>query len=176
MTDIIYKIIILVLLLYPVAIGFCFSVKGLKTSKRIYYAALAILLALSNMILVIATYYGGFTRDSWLNFIFFFLFELLLLVTSVLHFVMVLGKFYNHKRVLTLSVFLLISGICYSVSLMIFSNPDASSSEGLAIADALLSLLPTLLSATFFALAGSDKEAFLPSLKPFKKKKSDTKD
>lgn len=176
MTDIIYWLIIIDLLLYPVAIGFCFSVKGLKISKRIYYAALAILLALSNMILVIAIYQAFLkdNGDNWFNLIFFILFELLLLITSVLHFIMVLRKLYNHKLILMLSVFLLISGICYSVSFIIFSNPYLG--EGLTIVDALLSLLPTLLSATFFALAGSDKEAFLPSLKPSKKKKSDTKD
>lgn len=173
--DYVFRILLIIFLLYPVILGFYFGGKKPKTSKRFLYGSLAVLLTLTNMILVIATYFGSFTSDSWFNFIFFFLFEIVLLATTILHLVMTLNDKYVHQYIQRLSIVILVSGLLYSISLMIFSNPNSTVNEGLSIADAMLSTLPTLLASSFFALTGTDKSTFNPFIVVKKEKKKKIK-
>lgn len=158
MFEIILRILLMVLLLYPCILGFYFGENKPKKKEKVTYVILAIILAFTNLIVAVATYTGSFLSDSWFNFIFFFAFEIGLLIASVLHIFMLAKKKYTHKPIMILSVLIFVLGLGFSISLIIFSNPANSAGEGLTLTSALLTMLPALSSTTLFALFSSDKK------------------
>ena len=155
-----FRILIMILLLYPIVLGFYFGTNKPTKKNKITYVILAVLLALTNLVVAVATYTGAFISDSWFNFGFFFAFEIGLLVASVAHIVMLVNKKYNHKLISIYAFIILAAGLGFSISLMIFSNPESTTGDGLSFTNALLTLLPTLSSTALFALFGSDKKTF----------------
>ncbi|HBL83744.1 MAG: hypothetical protein A2Y17_08610 [Clostridiales bacterium GWF2_38_85] len=155
------KILLVILLLYPAIVGFYFGSVKPKILSKITYGSIAVLLAMTNMILVIATYTGGFVSDSWLTFIFFFIFEISLLISIIMHFIMIIKKNYMFRFSAIIAIVLGVSGVIFVISLAIFSQQDISAGEGIAFIDSLTCLIPVALATAFFVIAATDRNTFL---------------
>ena len=160
MGGVLFRILVMILLLYPIVLGFYFGQNKPKKKDKIIYATLSILLALTNIIVAMASYVGGFINDSWFNFIFFYALQIAILIAFILHIIMLVKKHYNNKLMMIFAIIIFVLGLGFTISLMIFSNTDRLFEEGLTFTNALLTIIPTLFATTLFTLFSSDKKTF----------------